>query len=308
MKKIKDKMFVVMLSFFIIFAFFVSFIGINDVIEHEKVMKLLEDDLVSQCHELDRIVASEENLDFCDKVLGDDYERYKRTSYETYDSYVLEIVRKYCNEFVLILIIVIGSTFYVTKFLRSRVILNELVRNNYNDVKKKLFFSSWKYSLLVSLMLFIIFIIVILFVGNTELNVYHLSNTIFSGNILVYFGVLLLNSFILTLIYTNISLIVARKEHNYILAVIKSYILIIGIEIFFETILYNIIYKLFGSSFGAYFNLLTVYNYSYTEENLLVIWVLLAILTVTFIILHFRYRNKERLVIDCEKNDNKEEI
>ena len=82
MRKIKDKMFVVMLSFFIIFAFFVSFMGINDVVEHEKVMKFLEDDLVRQCQELDRNVASEENLDFCDKVLGDDYERYKRTAYE----------------------------------------------------------------------------------------------------------------------------------------------------------------------------------------------------------------------------------
>lgn len=72
-------------------------------------------------------------------------------------------------------------------------------------------------------------------------------------------------------------------------------------------ILYNIIFKLFGSSFGAYFNLLAVYNYSYTDENLLVIWLLIAILIITFVILHYRYRNKEKLVIDCEKNDNKEE-
>lgn len=309
--KIKDRMFIVMIVLFVLFAFS-TLIGVKHCIESSKVRKDLENEMIQGCEILDRSTATKEHLEICDRMLADDYENYKPTAYTSYYSYILEYIRKYCNEFILILIILIGSVFYATKYLRNRIILNDLSREDYKHVKKKLFCSSWKYSLLVPFMLVIVFSIVILFVGSVaimenERSGYLLENTIFANNVLVYFGVLLLNAFILTLLYCNIGLIVARKEHNYILAVIKSYIIIIGIEIFFEVILYHIIYKLSGSSFGVYFNIITVFEYTYTEKNLLTIWILLGLLVISFVVLYLSYRNKEHLIIDCEKNDNKEE-
>lgn len=311
--KIKDKMYIVMIFFFIILALSISIFGIKAAAEHKENINLLEDEMIHNCEVLDKNAATSEQLEVCERIESVDYNKYNPTAFETYESYILEFVRKYCGEFIIIFIILLGSIFYMSKYLRNRIILNDLTRESYRTIKKKLFLSSWKYSLLLPLMFIIIFIFVIIFIGNVGISesdriTYSLANTMFDNNVLVYFVVLLINSFILTLLYSNIGLIVSRKEHNYILAVIKSYLLIIAIELFFEIVLYHIIYKLFGSSCGVYLNILTIYNYTYVDKNLLTIFILLCLLVISFVILYFCYRNKEKLIIDVEKNDNKEEV
>ena len=131
--KIKDRMFVVMIVLFILFAFS-TLIGVKNCIESAKVRKDLENEMIQNCEILDRNTATKEHLEICDRILAADYEKYRPTAYTTYYSYILEYIRKYCNEFILILIILIGSVFYVTKYLRNRMILNDLTREDYKRV------------------------------------------------------------------------------------------------------------------------------------------------------------------------------
>ena len=63
------------------------------------------------------------------------------------------------------------------------------------------------------------------------------------------------------MIYTNFSLIVARKNHNFYIANILSYLLFIGTEVVFEGLGDYIFYEFFHiDSMVIYINMLNIFN------------------------------------------------
>lgn len=70
----------------------------------------------------------------------------------------------------------------------------------------------------------------------------------------------------------------------------------------------NVIDKLFSFEYGLLFNVINIYTYPYVENGLTQIFILLGILLISFIPLFWVYRDKEKLIIDIEKNDNKEDV
>lgn len=310
MKKIiKDKVYIFMIFLFIIFAFS-TIIALNKYNNNQDLLIQDHKNIIEDCNKKNEEDFSEEKIKFCNKMIESDLSEYDLNAYDGYEFYIVDYLRTYLNEFIIIAVVISGSAYYVTKYLRNRIILSEINRKSYKKIIKHLFFSSWKYSILIPLMLITIFCIINIFIGGSgfKIGLSELTGTIFKNNLLLYFLVVLIQSFILSLIYVNINLTISRNEHNYILSIIKSYIFVIGLEIFFEVIVSPFLYRTFKSGAGIYFNIINIYNYTNLEDGLSSLFVLIGIMLFSFVPLFLKYRDKESLIIASEKNDNREEV
>lgn len=315
MKKIniKDKVFIPMIVLFVIFGLLISIVS---CIQYKDNRKSIKEDFIQsieKCKNLDGNELIEGEVEWCQNVLESDLSEFDTNAYDVYDVFTVDYLRKYLNEFILIAVVVVGSSYYITKYLRNRIMLNDITRKNYKSIFKKLFISSWKYALLVPLMLIIIYFIIFLNVDRFYFSegisdTSRFVGTIFENNLMLLFLIILFKAFILSLIYININLIVSRKEHNYILSVIKTYLFIVGIELFFEIVIDNFVGKLLSFEYGFLFNIINIYTYPYVEYDLTQVFILLGLLLISFVPLFLMYRNKEKLIIDVEKNDNKGEV
>lgn len=312
-KKIKDKIFIPFIIVFIVFALLISIVS---SIHHENNQQILKEDYlqsIEKCDNLKKEDAIEGEFEWCQKALESDLTEFETNAYDAYDIFAVDYLQNYLNEFVLIAIIIAGSSYYITKYLRNRIILNDITREKYKKIIKKLFFSAWKYALIVPIMLFIIYFIIFLKVDNFSFSegiadTSGFVGTIFENNLIFLFFTIFLKSFILSMVYINVNLIISRKEHNYVFSIIKTYLFIVGLEILFETVIRIFINKLGTFEYGILFNIINIYTYPYVEKGLAQIFILFGILLISFIPLLLVYRNKEQLIIDIEKNDNKEEV
>lgn len=312
-KKIKDKIFILFIIIFIVFALLISIVS---SIQYENNQQILKEDYlqsIEKCDNLKKEDAIEEEFEWCQKALESDLTEFETNAYDAYDIFTVDCLQNYLNEFVLIAIIIAGSSYYITKYLRNRIILNYITREKYKKIIKNLFFSAWKYALIVPIMLFIIYFIIFLKVDNFSFSegiadTSRFVGTIFENNLIFLFFTIFLKSFILSMVYININLIISRKEHNYIFSIIKTYLFIVGLEILFETVIRIFINKLGTFEYGILFNIINIYTYPYVEKGLAQIFILFGILLISFVPLLLVYRNKEQLIIDIEKNDNKEEV
>lgn len=311
--KIKDKVFIPMIVLFVIFGLLISIVS---CIQYKDNRKSIKEDFIQsieKCKNLDGNELIEGQVEWCQNVLESDLLEFDTNAYDVYDVFTVDYLRKYLNEFILIAVVVVGSSYYITKYLRNRIILNDITREKYKSIIKKIFFSAWKYAFLVPLMLLVIYFIIFLNVDKFYFiegisDTLGFVGTIFENNLILLFLIILFKAFILSLIYININLIVSRKEHNYILSVIKTYLFIVGIELFFEIVIDNFVCKLLSFEYGFLFNIINIYTYPYVEYDLTQVFILLGLLLVSFVPLFLMYRNKEKLIIDVEKNDNKGDV
>ena len=82
-----------------------------------------------------------------------------------------------------------------------------------------------------------------------------------------------------------------------------SYLLFIGTEVVFEGLGDYIFYEFFHiDSMVIYINMLNIFNLNLGNGIIALYLPLTIILIVTSIIVYLKYRNKEKLIIDCEKN------
>lgn len=114
----------------------------------------------------------------------------------------------------------------------------------------------------------------------------------------------ILNITLYSFSFINISLIVARKHHNIIAAVIVSILSYIGIQLFLEVVVNALIcQKLLHKSIGHLFNIMNLYTYSDQFGILALLVFSILVFVVTCLGVIFSYKNKEKLIIDCEKNN-----
>lgn len=309
MKKIivNNKLYVFMIGLFIIFGF-LSIIPLKGYEKNQNHMLNYYNSVINDCKNKKSEDMTPEETKNCNYYIETFNENeFNMTAFYGYENYVLDFYRTYFGEFITILIVIICSTYYISKFLRNRVIINHNNRRSYQKTIKNLFFSSWRYALLVPLILIVMFILTYIVTGSGNDGYSYLENTMFENNVMFYFIMVLIQSIILTLIHINITLIVSRKEHNYIISIIKSFICVIGISLFIDIINNNLIYGLLKLSKGIDFNILAIYNLFNVENFSYTMMWNIIFLIVSFAILFISYKNKEKLIIDSEKNDNKNE-
>lgn len=198
----------------------------------------------------------------------------------------------------------------VCKVFKNKELIYEMTRQNYSDFKKKIFKEAYLKSLIIPLLLLIIFIITFIFCKGSAGNIYfeEFMEEGFLEKVIspfLYTFTILIRSFLISIIYINISLIVVRKNHNFYIASILSYLLFIGIEVVLEGVIGRILLNniLKTNSMEIYINILNMFNLNFGKGYIMLYIPIIIILILSFIILHIKYKNKEKLIIDCEKNN-----
>lgn len=311
MKNFKNKnlFFIIVLILSICFA--LSSVRVaNDVKNNQENLSNSHQKTIEDCN---KVVEGEPNYEVCQIILKED------NPYEKLDIYDLgfEIINNYIfygyNVLFFLFIIIVGSCLYVTKYLRSEILKNTNHRKSYGKIKKELFISSWKYAIIVPVMLLICYIIMYIYtntyiISDINMETNNLNEYNFGNNMLLYNLKDLYNALVLGLIYTNVTLLIARKEHNYVLAVIKSFLAIIGIELFLEIVLNGlvlpVVFKFYDGDFLNIIDLTALQLSSGFYPKIIFITVLMII---SFVLVFISYKDKESLIIDCEKNDDGEE-
>jgi hypothetical protein len=311
MKKImKDKMFIVLLLLLALVAFS-TMIGLNKYKNNQEIIKSDFMNTIANCESKNGNYSSDVEEEYCQNAVNSDFSEFKLNAYDGY-GYIIEYLRKFFSEYFIIFIIIFGSSYYITKYLRNRLIINELNRKSYKSILMSLFVSAWKYAFLIPFMLIIIWFITYCYVGPYGFDLVQVAKDgafigdvngyFYESNIWLYFLVILVQSILISLLYINISLIISRYENNHILSTIKSYLVVFGLDIFFELI---VGIQWFNNS-DIFFNILNIYNYNTNSYSHLVFLLVLDI--ITLILLFICYRDREKLIISSEKNDINEEV
>lgn len=205
------------------------------------------------------------------------------------------------------LIVVIPTMIKVCKKLKYKQIINSNSRESYHSFLKKLLKTAYQYIWVLALLSLIMMIPIMM---NTSLNPEYAiikSHGMWQSNI-IYHPVLfviayLINVTLYSLIFIHIALLVARKQQKTIPCIIISYVLYLAIEIFLETVVKVIIFqRIFHSEFGMIFNIINVFgmNDLYGVGTLLLLN--LCMVLISFALVYLAYKNKEKFVIQCEKN------
>lgn len=203
--------------------------------------------------------------------------------------------------------VVIPALYQVTKLLKNKFIINANTRESYNKFLKKLLMKAYQYIWILPSVCLILFIPLLL---NTSTNPEYsnlFSTAIWSAqtksNIFIFIFSYLLYMVLVSVTFISIALLVARKQQKLIPSIIISYIVYLAIEMFFETVIRIYLYqRVLHSNFGIMYNILNIFTFKDTYGISSLLLLNLAFAIVSFILVCLVYRNKEKLVIQCEKN------
>lgn len=246
-------------------------------------------------------IVSEGEKKFCQKIL-----RNKVIEVDFYSALSSASQNVQWFFYLTFLIVIIPPMIQICKMLRNKYIMNSNLRESYKDFIKKMLFTAYKY-LWILPVLAIISMLPLLFSYTLTPEYSTLYGLGWSTN-LIHYPVLfiflyLLNVVIVSMIYVNISLVVARFQQKFIPCVVLSYIWFFAIEIFLETVVRVIILqRMFYSELGMIFNIMDVFGFNDMFGISTLFIVNISFLVVSFISVYLAYRDKEKLVIRCEKN------
>lgn len=209
--------------------------------------------------------------------------------------------------YVAFLIVVIPTMIKVCKKLKYKQIINSNSRESYHSFLKKLLKTAYQYIWVLALLSLIMMIPIMMYTSlNPEYAIIN-SHGMWQSNI-IYHPVLFVISYVInvtlySMIFVHIALLVARKQQKTVPCIIISYVLYLAIEIFLETVVRLIIIRgIFHSEFGMIFNIINVFgmNDLYGVGTLLLLN--LCMVLISFALVYLAYKNKEKFVIQCEKN------
>lgn len=284
-----------LLSFIIFLG--VVMLSVNDVIRtHNKSYDSLVNSYNKYC-----TLVTEERKNACLE-----WKREIDNGYSGIMLYQETIVNKYFPKGIIyVLFIVVPGCYLITKYFKDRMILSENNRRSYVKNLLNIFKKSYVVSLIPSIVLLLVFIYYFKYTGRFSLLDYEASAIVWNNmdNPWLFIFVYLINIIITNLIYINVCILISRKYHNYFVSVILSFLTIIGIELFLEIVVSGIVLgNIFNVNYGILFNIINAipFNDSYG-----IVWPVVFSMCMNMVIMfiiYLIYRNKEKLIIDVEKN------
>lgn len=260
-----------------------------------------------------------ESIEFCENT------NYENTQYEEFCNIVLksektnvDFFTMFTNvvvfgfgkfSFILFLFVSIPSLIYICNYLKNGVIVNDVTRVNYSLIKKKILKKSYCSLSIFPIIILIAFIICALYTKNYNPS-YAIQNSSttwseYTLNRPIAFMICyLFNIIIHTILYINIGICIARKHHNYFIAVILSFLTFIGIEAILEIGFNGILCtSILNSEIGIIFNIMNMISFN-DSYGMIAPMIVPSIITIlTFILIHILYKDKEKLIIDCAQNE-----
>lgn len=209
---------------------------------------------------------------------------------------------------VFILLIIVPSGMYISKYLKNRILLTENNRQSYKKSLRKAFKKSYAMAFVLPATLLLVFALFFWYTKSFDLSSFE-DYTMTPWRLetmkypLLFLGSWLLNTTMICLFYVNCNLFISRKFHNYFISIILTFLMIIGIELFFEIVVNSLICRLiFHSEIGIIFNIFSLHTFLDSFGVLPTLTFSTVLCILSFVAVGLAYRNKEKLVLDCEKN------
>ena len=264
----------------------------------QKDAQLRRDEMIEMC-----INKNDSSKEVCQNILAN--KDLKVDGYTVLSDIVMFKVN-YLNPGAFLLVI-LPIIWVISNLLKNKFIINYSTRKSYVDFLKKFYKQAYKYCwLLPFLALLLLLYSFTKYSINPNFSIVN-SSSIWKSNI-IYHPVLFIilymyNVFLYSIIYTNIALIICRKHHKFLNATILSILLFIAIQLFFEVVINILICQnIFHTEIGYLFNIMNIFTFSdvYGVVKLLIFTT--SIFIITSLMVYCSYKNKEKLIIDCEKN------
>ena len=230
------------------------------------------------------------------------YNEYKKANfYYLYNS----IYNNYLSIFngLLFFVVILPIAFYICSLFKNNYLKNYLTRDTYKNFKKKLWKYTYSNALIFPAILLIAFILCAILSNSYYVNIVEAMGVTVLDNPILYVTLYLLGIICFSITYANIFLISVRKNHNPIIALIVSMLIFIGTELFIGKSLSKFVDII--ATDKDYIGLFSLINpFHFTTEFGLIPTILMRLIlpTLTSIMVYFCYRNKEKLLLDCEKN------
>ena len=251
------------------------------------------------------------NSEVCNEVMSGNYQITSQNFYVKFNNLTSSELANL--NYLVFLVLFVISIYKVNNYFESKVSLLMLKREDYSKFIKTIISKMYRYVWIFPLLMLLI-IGVCCINANFDISI-PLATGIDFGETLMKSPILfillyILNLLLLSSFFINISLMVVRKQHNYFLAVIESFLVIIGIELFMEEVVYQLFFNLLLKDYdtGLLFNIINPITFRVGEcggvARLLIFSFLCFLISAIGVM--FIYHNKEKLVIDCEKNKDKE--
>jgi len=235
----------------------------------------------------------------------------KKTTADTTTIYMSVLMSKYwtpINYFAILLLILPGLSNFI-KILKSKFALNSLQRTTYKKFLIKQMLNCYKPIIIFPVILLFLYLLCFIYSGHFdtswavqfEYNMY--LSFWYKSNLILFLIIYFLSIFIYTISLLNIGLIISRKNHNLIVVTIESFLLFIAIDIIIELFFGIVLSRLLGNGFSSRLNILNFFNVGYATTILEMILYSTLFVIMTFIVLIIVYNNKEKFIIDIEKNN-----
>lgn len=272
--------------------------SVKNVVDTNQIhLKTLKESYSKHCS-----VITDEKKSMCESWKNE----IENNGYSGFLLYRETIANRYFPKGVMqILFIIIPACYFITKYFRNRMIVYENNRRSYLKNLLNVFKKSYILSIFPSIILLIVFYFYYKYTGRLSVFEYE-ANSIFWSHIdkpILFIFIYLINLILTNLIYINICILVSRKYHSYFISVILSFLLIIGLQLFLEIVVGGIICRtIFKTEIGILFNIMNAIPFN---DYYGVAWPLVFSFSMNLIIIfiiYLVYKNKEKLIIDCEKN------
>ena len=176
------------------------------------------------------------------------------------------------------------------------------MREKYSKVMLKSFIKSYKKVFLFIGVLLIVLFVSFLISGHFE---YHEGVNSYRENLGIYeiLPVFFINIFLHYIFYMNIALVMCKRNRNFFVAIILSFLTWLGCAIVTESIIHKyILFNIFKLKFSAdTFNLLAIYAWRIEDGVLLPFYLSILLCCLSFVWLWLTYRKKESVVFACEE-------
>jgi len=272
-------------------------INFNALIAKEETFK-------STCRDNIPIINDESFKEACEKAWQRD-----KISFSFYTTFFNAFVIPFHSmNMYMFVFLIIPVAFLICTKLKNNYLKNYLTRESYKKFKNNLFKEAYSSVLIFPIIIIIIFILCLLYTQDFTAGGANIAWSDRTTSSPILFCLLyLINVFLYSVTYINFFLISARKNHNFVVSIIVSFLLFIGVELFFEIFINSFIFiRIFHSGFGLMFNIMNslTFNEQFGVEITIFFGLLWCVLSS--LLVHCLYKNPEKILMDCEKNNNKE--
>ena len=256
-------------------------------------------------HEYCKVFKTEEQLNkYIDS--SNPEKKYKQYDTITLTCTIVENTIFSCLQYFSPLLIALAVIGTIHSEFSSGMFENFIIQMKYKKYLKKIYKKVLKVALIMPISLIIIFVISAFVTKfNFDISNVDTSLSVYSewkyNNFILYGLMVLMIQFFIILVYSNISLYCCKKNKNKLVAIIMSYIMFIVFDIIIYIVVYAIILnKLLGfKNMTDYFN---IAGYWFFDSNcIVVILISLFLHLFTFAILYHSYKNKEKVILEYEK-------